>query len=325
MTAPIVPTPAIPRRISFFFTGERLSFCRYMTFLSFRRLNPDWQIDLYTSGSAAINRKPWGTPEQQDFFSYRGPDYFDRLDALSVNVIPWQPPEQFIRRKSKSSSLNPVHQSDICRWEVLRDAGGFYADTDILFVRPLDERIYPAIVATGADVALYLLRDNLPIGFLAARPGTSFYADVYSAAVEHCDQQEYQSAGADAIRRVLGFPLTAEEAVGPSETRMRLAARYPSLLFTNLFPQSIYPWAWNQVGKIFKELLSVSSLTAGIHWFAGARLSQSWNGSLTHENFRGKRYVNTWTKYAARIWEMPAEGMAAENLVVSPAEGEILQ
>ena len=75
----------IPRKISFFWTG-RMSWLRYLTLWSFRKLNPTWQVNLYyTEGPVA--KRNWSLKTTDSDHAYGGPDYFSKLDALDINLI----------------------------------------------------------------------------------------------------------------------------------------------------------------------------------------------------------------------------------------------
>lgn len=56
----------IPKIASFFWGGGPLSWLRYMTFWSFRKLHPDWEMRLYLR-PVAHNQATWHTGEPQDF------------------------------------------------------------------------------------------------------------------------------------------------------------------------------------------------------------------------------------------------------------------
>jgi len=61
----------IPKRMFFYWSGNDLSWMRYMTLYSFRKMNPNWEIILYLSDN--VNKiKTWNSGEEQDFLNYTG-------------------------------------------------------------------------------------------------------------------------------------------------------------------------------------------------------------------------------------------------------------
>jgi hypothetical protein len=52
-----------------------------------------------------------------------------------VNIIKIKPPTEIFGKEIKE----PAHKSDVLRLEILRDHGGIYVDTDVLFVKPFKD------------------------------------------------------------------------------------------------------------------------------------------------------------------------------------------
>ena len=75
----------IPKRIFFYWSGHNLSWMRYMTLFSFRKLNPDWDIILYLSDNTNTT-KTWKGVEEQDFSNYKGHNYFNKLEELNIKT-----------------------------------------------------------------------------------------------------------------------------------------------------------------------------------------------------------------------------------------------
>jgi hypothetical protein len=190
----------IPKRISFFWSGGALSWMRYMTFWSFRLQNPDWEIHLYLA-TECQHKKTWTTGEVQDFDAdgqpYAGQNYLPELTKLGVKVSPWIPP-------ADCKSMSPVHLADVCRWGVLSKFGGWFADTDILWVDSMATRIETRYHSDAKaheerhgpgsfrppDVAWPICRDWLPTGLIGAMPETRFAGDCYLMARGSIDQRD---------------------------------------------------------------------------------------------------------------------------------------
>lgn len=304
-----MPLADIPRVISFFWTGAPLSFCRWMTLKSFRHYNPDWEIRLYRpeSDPAAADCPPlppdqvdlpWETPEQQDFAVYRGGDgridYLSRLAELDIIELTWP--------AAPIADADPVQQSDLFQWQLLAETGGFYADLDILWIRPI-EPLYESV--RTADTMMVMVAGHLAIGFLASRPGGNpFFRDVLAAAIRRRTKHEYQSAGIDAIAASLNFDNSWQVAVDtrPKNFGIAYRSRYPGSKLCQPPDVTVYPWEWRRTGRIWRRRhRGLTEKCYGIHWYAGAELSQKRNGELTEKNLC--EYQCTWAHYARQVLE----------------------
>ena len=77
----------INKTMTFFWSGEKLSWLRYMTLYSFRKLNPDWVMELHLSKPIHNLDKKWSTREVQDNFSSISKDSIDKIYDLDINII----------------------------------------------------------------------------------------------------------------------------------------------------------------------------------------------------------------------------------------------
>ena len=76
----------INKTMTFFWSGEKLSWLRYMTLYSFRKLNPDWVMELHLSKPIHNLDKKWSTREVQDNFSSISKDSIDKIYDLDDMV-----------------------------------------------------------------------------------------------------------------------------------------------------------------------------------------------------------------------------------------------
>lgn len=262
--------PVIPKQMSFFWGGQRLSWLRYMTLASFRHYHPAWRMNLYRMTESA--RSEWTSYEIEDAASYEGLDYSDRLADLGVTVIPWQCP---IER------LSATHASDLCQWEILSTVGGMYSDMDILYTNPMPEE------ARQADATFCLSNGYMTIGFFGATPGSPLFAEIAHTARNNYSTKRYQSTGAEAIYRMAGLGASWDRHDAPGRKCVNyLRDRYPQLRIRELCQESVYPFTCDQVPSIFEETATVPAATFGIHWFGGNPLAQKWNQRLTPKNYK---------------------------------------
>lgn len=252
-----------------------MSWLRYLTLKSFRVLNPDWGMRLYRCKTT--NSATWGSREVQDTSTYKGTDYLSRVSELGVLIIDWESPIQEL--------LPPAHTCDICQWDILRSTGGFYSDMDILYVKPINYAEYG-----GSDVIYCLSQGYMTIGFFGASENNLLFDAIFNEAVTSYNKHEYQTAGADAVLRMVG----ANRRPGSGTYAFDLFAKmYPRLKFLQLLDQVIYPWPWDRLDSIWGRVTPIPSTTVGIHWFGGAGLSQDMNILLTPDNVRNVKCTLT--------------------------------
>ena len=270
------------KTISFFWGNERMSWLRYMTLASFRRLNPDWQMRLFVCKQQRDD-KHWVDLNQQDFFTYTGPDYTPRLQNLdNFEIIPWE--IEFDHLKD----AGPSHKSNWFKWQFLANQSGIYADMDILFVRPIDTWFEEI---KDKDIAICYHKsdrfEHFSIGLMASSGIGDFFNRVYAESLAGYVPTMYQGAGVIAIYNLLGL---SPDTGGHWK---KLISLYPHLKLVNFDQAYVYPWNYRQISDLTERIhKSLPAKTIGIHWFAGNALSQKINNELTPQ---------TVTKYPCTI------------------------
>ena len=108
----------VPKTLHVYFGGEKLSYARYMTIESFRKMNRDWEIKFYYP-KFPHKHKSWGSFEQKYEMDAR--DYFPVL--LKRN----QPNISFISLDFEElgvpNDISEVYKSDYLRWYLLSGRG----------------------------------------------------------------------------------------------------------------------------------------------------------------------------------------------------------
>lgn len=261
----------IPKRIFFFWGNERMSWMRYMTIESFSRLNPDWQIYVYTIPQIQ-NRKFWDTWEDQDFHSYTGEDYIDRLTWLeNVQIIRWQMPIE-CSQLFYIQKVGPSQMSNLFKWYMLGTEGGIYADMDILFIKSFDwffEQIQNHEIAIS-------FKDWFSIGVLASAGNNRFFSDVYHTSLRTLSTSHYQSAGVKAL-----YELAQRR---DTEVFNVLKSRYSGIF--NIPFHWFYPYIPNDTTVAFSKESKINPETIGYHWYAGHPVAQQWNNILNEKNYK---------------------------------------
>lgn len=231
-----------------------LSFLRYMTVVSFSRLNPDWNIIVHYPENACVGIT-WGSREHRVDMS-GADDYFDRLDKIpqcETRLIVLEDIEP-------ENGLAEVMRSDVVGWHILGEHGGWWSDFDILFIRPM--LVLP--IADSIGVVGSYQQDSSgqkfwSVGFLGSDAGEfaqDFFERVLCNACMQYDPKKYQSCGQDAY--------------GPVHEKFdgdkRLLALPPAI---------VYPVAsWEARQLYSRSIPRVAQSTIGIHWYGGFEQSQ---------------------------------------------------
>ena len=119
--------------------GTPLSYLRYLTIQTFRLHHPDWKV-MFHLVSGCNQVKGWKGKESLEFIENKKVrDYIKEL-----------PPAEIVSHTV--DNLLPNHASDLIRWEVLYQYGGFYFDLDQLILASFDPLTDYDIVYGGSRI-----------------------------------------------------------------------------------------------------------------------------------------------------------------------------
>ena len=278
------------KEIFFFWGNPTMSWMRYMTLASFRKLNPEWKITLYTF-PCKPKTKPWKDHNDQDFFTFKGVDYLPKVEALDIEVKQWN------MAGLLPENISSSHISNFFKWHTLATQGGIYADMDILWVKPFDE-FYEKI----KDMDLSICATKFfSIGLLSSSPKNIVFERALGSAYSTYTNTVYQSAGVVALYVWLYGPKILEHeykiwgALAQKESifaDLQNAAQDKKMY--NIPMDLIYHLDCTQMEQMFETTVTIPEETIGLHWYAGHPLAQKFNNLLTSENFR--EHQNTFTE-----------------------------
>lgn len=269
--------------IHFFWGDQPMSWMRYMSLYSFRLLNPEWDIHLWQC-STPVRGKYWTCPNQQDFFRYSGDDYRSFLPELDVRFHAWS--------HWRINELGPSHLSNLFKWQLMAGEGGWYADLDILWVRPMSH--YLSRIDAGYNMAICYRLGYFSIGLLASTGGMAFFRRVLESA-ENATREVYQSAGVMAIYNALGC-----QPFQGSDHIKKIKQQHTGASILNFPMDLIYPWRCTEMADVFcRRHKHIPGKTIGIHWYAGAEISQQYNRCMNHNNFH--QFDNTYSYFAQLV------------------------
>lgn len=242
--------------IWFFWSGDHLTFLRWMTLASACHYHDDVVLvrrmdnerDRLSKLKAAEH---WH--EHQDFQRQaRGKNWLEHLPS-SVRTVALHE----VAPEIAELAAPDVHTSDLLAWWILAEHGGTAADMDIVFIRPLPEITHPIqlVLCTG-----WPLTDYMPIGFMQGQP-SPFWRTMYQRARERYDPNVYQSCGGPCFPPWPEIPepkrLLSEYVVYPFALRAEWMLWHPWMFESETWPE-------------------IPEECVGIHWYGGKNQKFNW-------------------------------------------------
>ena len=263
----------IKNDIYFYWGNDTISYIRYMTLLSFKVYNPDWNMYLIKNNQDN-NRSLIGTVEKQDKTEYIGKDYSYLLDTLDITIIEFKN-SMIDLDDSIVNNMSDVHIKDILNWKLLAEQGGIVADMDILFIAPLNKSIN-----NDTDIGLICFdgnpqKDYIPVSFMYSGGTNEFFKKTYRNALKNYKSDVYESCGTMCIGE---------------KNLNEVICSYPAIIVQKLedsivFPFIAYPWDIG-ISMLYEgnntSLMSPNSI--GIHWYGGAPQSQKANNLVNDQS-----------------------------------------
>jgi len=245
----------IPLNFALFFSGNKLSYLRYLTFKTLRHFHPNSVITLYTTNTYSTTGHNW-VVEKQDFENVadiESIDYFSKLVDLDIKI-------QKMGFSNNINEANPVVQSDLFRWWFLNEIGGIYLDTDQIILKSFD--------TLNLNTPLLYVYDKqtnyAPVGVLGGTNESNIINYVINNFNMFYDKNDYNSTGPCMFIRVLNLFRNEPVYNAPREFF------YPII-------ESGY------VIKIYDGSLELNDTNYALHWFGGHPKSQLFNNKYTED------------------------------------------
>lgn len=223
-----------------------MPYLRYLTLLSFRQQNPDWEIFLYTPQHVSDNI-PWGSSEQK--FVLDCQDFSDKVESLNIHKVAVD-----FSTYRVSNDLPEVLKSDFLRYQLLARDGGVWSDMDILYFRPMSHVLnsYPN------HRTFYCYAGNwFSIGFLIASSSNPFFNHLATVAKQYINTNFYQSIGSDLFKKLF-------------RDAQNVNQRYSICKPVNLPMSVVYSINSFNIDQLHEDKEpNFPADSIGIHWFAG--------------------------------------------------------
>ena len=245
----------IPLKFGLFWSGTKLSYLRYLTFVSLRKHHPSAEIELYISNSHSKD-VTWRS-EKQDFQDgVETQDFIEGLPDLGIKVV----------EADMFPTYAPNYQSDLFRWWWLYNNGGFYLDTDQIILKsfntlPLDmDFIYSTYRAQSCGI-------YSPVGVIGSAKECPIVKDIMDEMTELYKPSDYNSLGPFMFRNLFMKHKDKWE----KENKM-----------FNALPNAFYPVSESHMVKsIYESDIHIANESYALHWFGGSPMSQEFNRKFT--------------------------------------------
>lgn len=259
----------IPKKIHFYWSGK-MPYLRYLSALSFKMLNPEWEINVWTS-QVKSKIRTWQSPELN--YSENWDDWTEEFYNLSDEFHAVD-----FRQFGISNSISEVHKSDLLRYWILNKHGGVYSDTDVVYFSPIVDLFVNNKKNRAVETFVCICGYGHSLGFLMSSLGNNFFKRMFDEACD-VDMIKYQSIGADLCNSL--FPTI--ESINDFYSVM------------NIGMDAVYFYNWQHIDKIYRQEESKFPKNAiGTHWYGGHPLSgmflNATNGGLKNlpDNIIGK-------------------------------------
>lgn len=254
----------IPKIVHLYWDGSPMSYLQYLTVISLKKLNSDWDIYVYTP-KVRFTEKTWITGEQSS--PYIGKDFWPELKKLNFIKIN----EFDFSTINISNTISEVFKSDFIRWHLLSTIGGVWSDFDILYLKPLNKINFNNRMISGEinNLSTAIVFDGYHhiIGFYLSVPNNQFFSDILKLARTRLAPQKYQSVGSSLLMSM--YPKLE-----------KIKTKFNN--FANLSMSTVYPFnsSEKEIREIFFGNKDVGNYikedTIGIHWYNGSNISKEY-------------------------------------------------
>jgi hypothetical protein len=281
----------IPKIAHCYWGNTKLPFIRYATLLTFSKMNPDWQIKLYTAKDSSEDRM--ATPVMLDL--ERLEDYTPMLKEISNITIEVVDLGEF-------NYLSETHKSDLLRWQLLATCGGLWIDSDIVFFRPMTSLVCNHINNKNICTVFVNYPDISikPIGFLLSSVNNSFYKKIASYAETVLRTTNFQNPHDN---NKMDYQVIGTKIISAFAQPSVYNAQFVEEKAVWIGPECVYLLLWHSVCKIIYEEHFIDFYNEpeaiGCHYYGGSSVVAGYMQQCTIENYKNfKGTLSSMLEYA---------------------------
>ena len=236
----------IPKILHVYWGGGVLYYLRFMTVKTFMKHNPDWEIRLYYP-KFPIKEITWYGIEQK--IEIEAKDFTQELMNLPIKKYPVD-----FRTLGLKNEMSEVHKADFMRLELLRTAGGLWADMDIFFTKPMSS--FYLNDPKYKDIETFYCDHNYghSTGFLMGCRDNKFFNRLFQLSKTRFDKNLYQSIGPRLFKQYFSKQHKINEYGASYNMSMDVVYSHDATYFPEILSQN--------KTKFTKESL-------GLHWYGG--------------------------------------------------------
>jgi len=245
----------VPKICHVYWGGEVMPYIRYLTIKSFMILNPDWEVWLWMPQKPS-QKVTWASKEND--YPLNCNNFLPIAMSLPIKKMYVDFPNI-----EEGRLLAEVHRADYIRIKVMEEHGGLWADSDILFFRPMRSMSVNTLCNRDKDVYVTLCDYGHSTGFLMARPHSIFYRRLKSNVMSNFVATHYQCIGPIMFNKY--FPKLES---------------IPSVI--NISMDVVYRYRFQNVSHLINTQQSTfTSESIGCHWYGGNTL---WSDFINRTN-----------------------------------------
>lgn len=262
----------IPKIIHFYWgCNKKMSYLRHLSIKSFIKYNPSWKVILHLPYKVCTSDPCWRSIEQKG----KGPkiDYLDKILDSSANIV-----KHDFEEYGFLNDIHEIYKNDFLRWMLLYRIGGVWSDTDIIYVKSINNLTENSLVNKDVDTVLCKYRTGSnAIGFLMSSIDNQFFKEISLATPNIYHPFDYQSIGANILNKLYDMDPDIESFFFNNH-------------FLNIDPNSVYSIDCNfeGVNRFFDKNYMHKDMPGviGYHWYAGYPLSQKYESFITEKNYK---------------------------------------
>jgi hypothetical protein len=255
----------IPKIAHFYWGGGALSYLRFLSVASFKKQNPDWQVQVHVPSVDSVAPADWDNNISQDFRT--------QLVELDVDVVAHD-----FDSYGFTNQAHEVHKSDFLRWRLLATQGGLWSDIDILYIRSMNNLAENSAENSTVDTALCPLMppNKHTVGFILGSANNAFYKHTSELSLKNYNPTVYQCMGSDLIN-------------GRFESFESFGQQFPQHCFIFLNKKGVYSITSKTIDQFYQPITVdtqkklINSRIIGYHWFGGHPQSQQFENNLQPE------------------------------------------
>jgi hypothetical protein len=254
----------IPKVFHLYWGGDKLTYLRYLTAYSLRKLHPEWTIKVHCPNFVFNGEVSWKTHEHALIGLNKVGDqhYFEKLKDLDLEFV-----YHDFEKIGFKNDVPENFKSDFIRYYLLYTEGGVWSDFDILYYRPIEDAEFNKEANKDKQIGVSIIdNEYFPTAFLLSQPNSWFYKKLTKKTLGSFNAKEYQSAGPAFY----------------TEEFIKIIDNFDGFCFS---PEVFQTLTYRDTKDMFVKNVDLPFHSIAVHWFAGDVLSQIYNQKINENNF----------------------------------------